>query len=88
MKCWSILKKMILESGATNLLEFKMHFNEETMSFLVSCYGKGVFDLVTVSFLAAAQNTPLKLFFCIHTKIYIINNIIFFYSACHGIIGI
>ena len=61
---------MILESGATNLLEFKMHFNEETMSFLVSCYGKGVFDLVTVSFLSAVQNTPLKFFFYIQNNLY------------------
>ena len=49
LKCWQILKQMILDSGATSLLEFKMSYSEETMSVLVSSYGKGVFDLVTVS---------------------------------------
>ena len=41
---------MILDSGATSLLEFKMSFPENVISVLVSSYGKGVFDLVTVSF--------------------------------------
>ena len=50
MKCWQTLKQMILDSGATSLLEFKMSFPENVISVLVSSYGKGVFDLVTVSF--------------------------------------
>ena len=49
MKCWNTLKKMILDSGASNLLEFKMTYSEDTISYLVSSYGKGVFDLITVS---------------------------------------
>ena len=70
---------MILDSGATSLLEFKMSFPKQTISVLVSSYGKGVFDLVTVRFFEITH--------VLYTNVlYEIFEIIFYFliAACDG----